>query len=153
MANPVGMKRVFQTKLTDVASSDKEGVGTVRREGDNEYIFLKGVASTGQYDAVGIQADYSTVLLNKTEADKLRRVAIAQAALVASKYGWYLLRGEGYVNLLANCAKDVALYTTATAGSLDDTSASQTKVLGIVNQTAITSAAAAMCYVNYPHTM
>ena len=43
----------------------------------------------------------------------------------------------------ASCAADVALYTSATAGVLDDTSTSQTKVDGVVAAAANGTAAQA----------
>lgn len=139
---PSGVKKVFLTKLTDVSSSDKEGVGCVRREGDNEYIFCKGVASTVAGSAVVIDESYATALMTKSLAAANHRVGFAKAAIVASKYGWYQTRGTSIpIRLAASCAKDVTLYTTGTAGVLDDDSSSQNRIYGIVADTAVTSAA------------
>lgn len=138
---PYGRKKIFLTKLTDICSSDKEGVGTIRKEGDNEYIFAKGVASTVAGSAVVIDESYATALLTSTNGAKPNKVGFAKAAIVASKYGWYQLRGVSVpMSLAASCAKDVALYTTATGGVLDDAS-STVKVYGVVADTAVTSAA------------
>lgn len=151
---PSGVKKVFLTKLTDVSSSDKEGVGCVRREGDDEYIFCKGVASTVAGSAVVIDESYATALLTTSLGAVPNRIGFAKAAIVASKYGWYQVRGTSVpMSLAASCAKDVALYTTATAGVLDDESSSQNKVLGVVNDTAVTSAAVSAGRAIHPHTI
>jgi len=151
---PYGRKMIFQTKLTDVASSDKEGVGTIRKEGDNEYIWCKGVASTVAGSAVGIDESHATALLTTTTGAAPRRVGFAKAAIVASKWGWYQIRGTSVpMSLAASCAKDVALYTTSTGGVLDDTSSSSHKVLTAVADTAVTSAAVSAGHICYPHTI
>lgn len=139
---PSGLKRVFQSKLTDIASSDLEGVGTVRREGDNEYLWCLGVASTVAGSAAVVNESYATALLTTTNGAVPQRVGFAKAAIVASKWGWYQTRGVAVpMSLAASCAKDVALYTTATGGVLDDESSSTHKVIGVVADTAVTSAA------------
>ena len=148
-----GEKKVFQTKLTDVASSDKEGVGTVRKEGDDEYIWLKGVASTVAYAAVCYDEDYATALLTETLAAKGKRVAFAQAAIVADKYGWYQIRGVGKVRCLASCAKESVLYATSTAGCLDD--AGTTKIHGVISTETEggTGTDNLICQIQYPHSL
>lgn len=151
---PSGRKMIFETKLTDVSSSDKEGVGTIRKEGDDEYIFCKGVASTAEGSAVVIDESYATALLTTSLGAVPNRIGFAKAALVASKYGWYQIRGTSVpMKLAASCAKDVALYTSGTAGVLDDDSSSQNKVLGVVNDTAVTSAATSAGRAIYPKTI
>ena len=47
-------------------------------------------------------------------------------------------------NVLANCAADVALYTSATAGKLDDDATAQTKIDGAVTVAANGGATAAV---------
>lgn len=107
---PKGMKRVFVTGLTDVSSSDKEGVGTIRREGDDTYVFAKGVASTAQYAFVQLTASYATTLVSTTSSNLAVRLAVAQAAIVASKYGWYQIAGKTSVAAANSTSKNAALY-------------------------------------------
>lgn len=95
----------------------------------NVYKLMAGVASTVAGDWVVYSAAHATVRSTKTEVDKLKPLAIAMAATVANKYGWYQVYGEVAVaNVLASCAAEVAVYSTATAGSLDDEPTSQTKI-------------------------
>jgi hypothetical protein len=49
----------------------------------------------------------------------------------ASHYAWAAVRGEIQVTVLGSCVKNVPLYTSATAGYLDDTSSSQTLIEGV----------------------
>jgi hypothetical protein len=117
----------------------------------NEYVYLKGVASTAQYDWVTYDETYATTRLTKAEADKLKPMAIAQSANVANQYGWYLVYGEGSANVLASCAKEVAIYTSATAGSADDAATSQTKInRAICRATDAGSGGAVLVSVQYP---
>jgi hypothetical protein len=85
--------------------------------GAGEFIFLKGVASTAQYNAVVYnEDDYSTT---RTVADLIGPVAIAMGAIVASKCGWYQIGGKGVVTA-GTVTDNGNVYVTATPGSLDD---------------------------------
>lgn len=147
-----GRKKIFLTKLTDICTSDKEGVGTIRKEGDDEYIFCKGVASTVAGSAVLIDETYATALLTSTNGATPNRIGFAKAVIAASKWGWYQIRGVSVpMSLAASCPKDVALYTTATGGVLDNAT-STVKVSGVVADTAVTSAAVSAGRAFYPST-
>lgn len=105
-----GIKRVFVTGLTDTSTSDKEDVGTVRREGDNKYVYASGASGTSQYDIVKLGASYSTAAVSTSNSSYAARVAVAQAAIGASSYGWYQVMG--YATLAANSSTSTsaALY-------------------------------------------
>jgi hypothetical protein len=75
-------------------------------------------------------------------------VGFAQTAIASSYYGWVGLNGMLQVNLLVGCNPKVPLYTTSTAGSLDDTTVSAGFIQGIVANTSATSASAPFCMVN-----
>jgi hypothetical protein len=86
--------------------------------GAGEFIYLKGVAST----AVGSwvlynEDDYSTSLL---AANDIGQVAVAMSACVASEYGWYQIKGKAIGKALTAFADNANVYSTATAGSVDD---------------------------------
>lgn len=146
-----GLKRVFQTKLTDIASSDLEGVGERRIEGDDEYIWMKGVAVTIAGSIVQFDGDYATTLLTTTTATNyIRRLAIAKAAIVANKYGWYQIRGVGSVYAGAGCVAEVPLYTHATGGMVDD--AATKHIYGLVlTATVGVAAAVTECIIFHPY--
>lgn len=155
-----GRKRIFLTKLTDVASSDKEGVGTRRVEGDKEYIWCKGVANVTDGAVVTISADgnYTTALLTRALGAVPRKLGVAKAAIVASKYGWFQVKG--YCDaILANaaCAANAQLYTDTdqdSTGGVDDTSTSEHAIHGMVLGAAVPSSspATAVGYLDNPWT-
>ena len=153
-----GMKRIFLTKLTDVSSSDKEGVGTVRREGNCEYLYCKGVASTitGSVVRVSNDGNYTTALLTTTLGQYPCKLAVAMAAIIADKYGWYQVKGYcAAIYAAASCAKERQIYTdTGTTGGVDDTSTSEHAIHGMLLNTAVGAGGAATTdgYLDYPWT-
>jgi len=77
------------------------------------------------------------------------RLGVPMAALADNGYGWVQVYGHGTVRGAASCVKYTALYTTATAGVLDDT-ATAGFIRGLVLTETLTSAAAAACVLNWP---
>lgn len=89
-----------------------------------EFIFCEGVASTVVGSAVLIGDDFKTTLLAR---DDIGQVGIATAATVASTYGWYQI--GGLASVLSNDASDSGgVYSTTTAGTLDDAASTGNRV-------------------------
>jgi hypothetical protein len=108
----------------------------------NEYVYVQASGAITQYDAVGIDENYQAAALTKAIADDGWMIGFAQVALADNDYGWVATRGSNIkCRLAAACAVDVTLYTTGTAGVLDDTSTSQTNIDGVVSVGTTTSAA------------
>ena len=154
-----GMKRCFQTAIGAVYTTNKEGLGCIRREADREYIWLQGIASTiaGSVVVYDVDGTYNTQLITTALGAVPRYIAVATAAIVASSYGWYQIRGYcSAIYAAASCAADVALYTDAsTNGGVDDTSSSEHAITGMILATAVGSGAAATTdgYLLYPQTV
>lgn len=86
--------------------------------GQGEFIYLKGVAGTVAGSVVLYnEDDYSTSLL---AANDIGQVAIAMSACVAGEYGWYQRRGKAVAKVAAAFADNANVYSTATAGTVDD---------------------------------
>ena len=84
-------------------------------------------------DFVGIDENNQAAPLTKAMADDGWAIGVAQVAFADNDGGWVASRGRNLNGaVLGSVAADVPLYTSATAGSLDDTSASQTKIDGVV---------------------
>ena len=68
--------------------------------------------------------------------------AVAQATVSANNYGWFYTEGrrDCVVKVAAGCQPNVPLYTTATAGVVDDATVS---TAGLMNIRILTSASAA----------
>jgi len=123
------------------------------------YMFVRAESDIAAYDAVIMStfADSASltpvmraVPVTTTNAAALgyNMVGFAQNAIASSYYGWVGINGLLKVNLLVACNPKVPLYTTSTAGKLDDTTVSAGYIQGIVATTSATSASAPYCMVN-----
>ena len=123
------------------------------------YMFVRAESDIAAYDAVIMStfADSASVTpvmravpVTTTNAAALgyNMVGFAQNAIASSYYGWVGINGLLKVNLLIACNPKVPLYTTSTAGKLDDTTVSSGFIQGIVANTSATSASAPYCMVN-----
>ena len=133
--------------LTQVDDEAKYTLGTRTQDVDgNEYIYLKGVASTAEHSWVSFDEAYQTTLL---AANAKGRVAIAMAAIVADKYGWYQIYGKGTGKVLASFADNGVPFCTSTAGSVDDAAVTGDLIVGAMGRSAISGGVATM-ELNYP---
>lgn len=135
-----------------VSSSPGHGLGDVARGKDgSRWVYVKANSAITQYMCVTMDKTFGANPSTKTHVDLGRKIGFAQVAFTASQYGWVATEGGNnglYVRARNSCAVGVALYTTAVAGYLDDTSASQTLVNGVVlTDTATSSGAAEECRV------
>lgn len=118
---------IIVQKIDETSTTKNHSLGKIIRAEDKdttnygagEFIYLKGVAST----AVGSWVlyspdDFSTSLL---AANDIGSVAVAMSACVADNYGWYQIKGKAVGKALAGFVDNANVYSTATAGSVDDT--------------------------------
>lgn len=104
---PAGLKRVFVTPLDAVDTSDKEGVGTIRREGNKTYKYVKlqnvtATVAVADGDVVSYRADqYDThhVVSDATDADAAPIAAGVTLATIAgvagtAYYVWIQIQGH-----------------------------------------------------------
>ncbi len=138
-----------------VADAENKPTANLLDRGSNklgEWVYGQANGAISQYSVVKIDNDGQlSQLTTAISGDEPTRVGIAQVALADNEYGWVWVgcgggSGSGIkVTALANCAVDVKLYTTTTAGSIDDTATDL-----IVGLTIVTapggSAAAVECY-------
>ena len=100
-----------------------------------EWVYVRASAAFSQYDYVTIDETFRATAGIKSRVDDGHAIAVAQAGFATGDYGWVATGGHGAalkVNVLPRCAADRTLYTTNTAGMLDDTASGQTKIGGIV---------------------
>jgi hypothetical protein len=97
------------------------------------------------YAAVSISQNGIAMMLTTTNAAQTPRVGFAQTSIATSNYGWVQLGGQILVNLAAQCSSSVPLFTTSTAGVLDDATVTAGYVMGLVSQGTISNATAATC--------
>jgi len=70
------------------------------------------------------------------------RVGFAQVSIATSNYGWVQTGGSPMVELATSCAQSVPLFTTSTAGVLDDATITAGYLAGCFLQTTISTATA-----------
>jgi hypothetical protein len=148
MANLTGAPQVFHGDTSVVDTSAQVPVLTRARDNaGNEYIYLKGVASTiagsvVTYDEAGI-----TTLI---AANAKGPVAVAMAATVANTWGWYCIFGTCDADIVANSADNSTVGRETTDGKVGDGRAAGDEIVGMIQREATTAAALAAVQLTYP---
>jgi hypothetical protein len=123
-------------RIEDVSSTPTAALGAMAWGQDNsKWVYCLAQSTITQYMCVGLDKSYTANPITKAHADAGRKPGIAQTAFAVGQYGWVAVQGgNDLIKVRAKnaCLPAVALYTTGTAGYLDDTAASQTLVNGIV---------------------
>ena len=118
-------------------STASQAIGTRMVGNDSStWLYITAGSAIAQYDVVTVDEAFSGIPCTKAAIDDGHIVGVAPAAISSGEYGWVQLTGVVTMNVLASAAADVTLYSSATAGSLDDTSTSQTAVNGLFLTTA-----------------
>jgi hypothetical protein len=141
--------------LYEVSTTAQHVLGTRIQAVDSDYgvgefIYLLGVASTIEGAFVTYnQDDHSTALL---AANAIGPVAIALAATVASRYGWYQIYGKAVGKVSALFADNANVYATATPGEVDDAVVAGDRVKNCKGASAIGTPAAGLAEmeITYP---
>ena len=154
MAELTGRTQIFSGNTASVDTILGQPLGTRAMDKDgNEYIYLQGVASTADGSWVAFDEAHLTTLLT---TNVIGRVAVAQAAIVASRYGWYQIYGyDSGAKAISGgaCAADVCLYTTSTAGSVDDVKTATEGIFGATSRVAESGSSGVIgVELNYPYT-
>ena len=125
-----GTEVPLPAKLGDVAN-DKRG----------NFMFVKATAAVTKYDAGIIDKDFGFTSITTTNASTTPKgVGIAQVAAATNEYLWVFVGtggGTGFgikVRVAASYVAGAKLYTTATAGVLDDASTAGV-IVGLVGLT------------------
>lgn len=107
-----GIKKVFATRLSDVDVVDREGVGTIRIEGNRVYKYLKILNVTATVagvagDAIGYGADkydLNTAVIDESDADTIPIPAgilcgTVAGVLATAYYCWSQIVGPAIVTV------------------------------------------------------
>lgn len=149
MAYMVGLNPTLAN--ADLNDGRSFGLGDVIADATgNRYVYVQASGAVAQYDAVHIGSTYVAQALTKALGDTGAPVGIAVATLSSASYGWAQVGGVGTVNALQTCSSSTALYTSGTAGKLDDTTTSQVKVAGVVllANNSTTGTVATACFIS-----
>ncbi len=144
--NQLGLN--FSTKYTTAASIEwKLGQIESDNQGDH-YQFVKATGALVIGSVYVIDKDFNVATGITQTVDDTAPVAlgIPTQAFTSGEHGWVLVGPFGndtaVVKCSASCAADALLYTTATAGELDDLATSAKVVVGLKLTTAVGGAAA-----------
>ena len=137
---------------TDTSPSFAVGT-TVNLSDGGQAVYVRASSDVAQYSAVSVRVDNTVVPITTTNSANSKVVGFAQASIASAYYGWVQIGGKPVVKLAASCLPAVPLYTTATAGTLDDAPVSGGLVAGIVALTTASGATALTCVAGYPHVL
>ena len=109
---------------------------------NSEWVYVQASGAIAQYACVAIDEDGTARQITDTLAATSQLVGFAQIAFADNEYGWVATKGSDISVLVkASCAADAILFTTASAGVLDDASASagSMQIHGVVAVAAATA--------------
>jgi len=150
----VSTSGVIGVALGNTDTSPQFNVGTtVNLDDGGQAVYVQAASAVAQYDAVSVRFNNTVVPITTTNSANSKAVGFAQTSIASAAYGWVQIGGKPVVKLAASCLPAVPLYTTATAGTLDDTAVSGGLVAGIVAVTTASGATALTCVAGYPHVL
>jgi len=148
MANLTGGAQTFSGDTSVVDSTAQHTLGVRAKDASgNEYIYMLGVGSTIAGSVVTYDEAYATTLI---AANAIGPVAVAMAATVASKYGWYCVFGTCDADVVASSADNSTVGRETTDGKVGDGRAAGDEIIGMVQREATTGAALAAVQLTYP---
>ena len=97
------------------------------------WISFRAAASLRNGRMCDLGPDFVAHHLSKSRADagEGRTFCVPQIAVPGGRYAWGLVRGPGHLEVSGGCLASAPLYTTSTAGRLNDSSSSQTHISGV----------------------
>lgn len=121
--------------LTDVSSARKYTLGTTLQASDaGEYVYVCNVSAITTGMCVAIDSGFTAAAITTALARTRNNFAFVQSPFLASQNGWVAKNGDGIkIRTAASTLPNVPLYTSDTAGVLDDAtaSASHFQVFGV----------------------
>lgn len=147
MANFHTTPIILGQALDSVSTTQLMPLGSrVKTDDGGEAVYVQALSGVAQFNGVVINVDYTVNALSTTAvADGTgtsKEVAWAQVSAASGSYLWVQASGRPKGKLAADCADRVILFTTATAGVLDDATISAALLSGVVSKTTISNATA-----------
>lgn len=149
------ISNIITPPLTENSSVANIAVGTkVDLSDGGEAVYVQADSEIAQFNAVVFAPDYGVVNATTTTvaagSGTSKQIGFAQTSIASGNYGWVQTSGRPKVKLASACADRVALFTTGTAGVLDDAVVSVAEVFGAVSKTTISNATAVTVLVGHP---
>ncbi len=141
--------------LTQTDNTARVPLGTIVHTdngGVAEYVYA--ISELSQYAACivfdGFTAQMATTTLANDAGAGSKKIGCPQASIASAYYGWVMRQGVFLMRLSDDCADNVPLFTTATAGELDDATVSNCLVAGVYLNTTASLATALTVYASLP---
>jgi len=135
------------TKATSTTPEFTIG-GRVKLSDGGEAMYVKAGSTIAAGDVLLISSAGSAVPITTALCDKggttpQQYIGVAHVAITSGSYGWACTAGipTAGISVLASCVRGSPLYTTSTAGALDDTYSSSHLISGIQTTATATGAA------------
>ena len=126
---PSGMKKIFVTKLADVKTTDVEGLGTIRFEGNKIYKWVTYSEEAAAVDGVAGEVAYYVTIDGHKNNDVTSDLSasgeigagVLQAIMSDNEFGWIQIKGPALLTiaLTAGVDDDALTPTGAGDGTLD----------------------------------
>jgi hypothetical protein len=152
MTSLVGANLSAPLTATEVANGKGHSLGDrLTDHSGNTWVFVQASAACAIYDVLTIKNGYETTPITAATAKTPMEVGFAQFAFAADEYGWVMTNGRPTINVLVDAAVNVPLYTSGTAGKLDDATTSQA-IRGLVLTDTMTATTSGPCsaVANFP---
>ena len=122
MTYAIGQNTAETYTASELASSGKGfGVGDIYTDHTGKsWVFVVAGGAIAASDVAVFDEAYSALALSTSNDARGDLVGVAPVAIASGSYGWLQRTGPCTMNVLASCAANTRLNTTATAGSLDD---------------------------------
>lgn len=138
---------ILAQALDAVSTSQLVPLGTTVKTNDGgEAVYVQALSGVAQYACVMVDVDYtassSSTAAAADTSGVAKQIAWAQTSAASGSYCWVQTSGRPKGKVAADCADRVVLFTTSTAGVLDDATVSNSLVIGVVSKTTISNATA-----------
>ena len=136
-ANPVVVNNLVGVDFTKVDASGAASfkVGTVAHANDgSRYMYVKSTASSfsARHAVVVSTAGEASLLTSTNGANAHLAIGFVVAAMTAGQYGWIYLSGPSVpVRAISGSTPNAVIYASATAGDMNNVTASGLKLLGV----------------------
>lgn len=146
---------IVGAKFTDVSDTAKFGLGTiVNGNAGSTYMYCQASTTLSQYDCAAIDNNYKANPITTALTTDGMSIGWPQVAVdLATPYFWAALQGRTInIRVASSAAANVPLYTTSTAGVLDDAVANNlvNGVKIVTTQGSTTGLAGTPAYVIFP---
>lgn len=163
MAYIIDEPNVIAQAIADTSTTAQHALGKIVRAkdstlGEGTFIYLKGIANTVVGSLVYYKTSTGVTALTSTSGvtNKGAPLAVAMSACIDDLYGWYQVTGDAVIKKTAvkvDPAGVTAVYLSATAGRVMQTSVSGRQVLGarwVATTTVTSTTSTAVVTLNWP---